>query len=450
MGARKFTAAVAAASILVLAACSSGGSSGSDATGSADSAAATPAGEAATFANPDSPIELDFVWWGSDDRATRYNEAIDLFEEKYPNVTVTRNFQAWDDYWTARNTEAAGRALPDVLQTDLGYIGEYGSNGLFLDLTPYTDSIIDTSEYSENLLASGTVSDELVGLPISTTSLAIHYNKDLLDSLGVDYPADDMTWDEFADYLRTVNEAGGSLAPSVYGSGDYTAGFAGFLFHLMQEHKEVFTDDGGPAFTEDDVIEWLDSAADLRDDGGFFPIDRTVALAPLTPYTAGQAAVALEWSTMISNAVNALGTENLGIVPPPYGSDTEARGLAEKPGMLLSVASNTEYPEASAALVDFLANDPDVIAIFGTSRGVPATATGRAAVDPTAADSIVIDYQESIAEDLTATYPVLPTGYGSIEAKWLSLNQEVQYGTITSQEFADELFSEMSMTLGQG
>jgi multiple sugar transport system substrate-binding protein len=50
--------------------------------------------------------------------------------------------------------------------------------------------------------------------------------------------------------------------------------------------------------------------------------------------------------------------------------------------------------------------------------------------------------------ELTASYPILPAGYGTIEAKWGDLHQELQYGQLTEKQFAQELFSEMSLTLG--
>lgn len=34
--------------------------------------------------------------------------------------------------------------LPDVMQTDINYLRQYAENGLFLDLTPYLGSLIDT------------------------------------------------------------------------------------------------------------------------------------------------------------------------------------------------------------------------------------------------------------------------------------------------------------------
>src|SRR5699024_10320831 len=117
-------AAAATAAALALTACSGGGGVDS--------------GEAASL-DPDEQITLRLDWWGNDDRADRYNQAVELFEDEYPNIDVQANFSSWDDYWTARNTEAAGSALPDVFQMDLAYLTQYGNRNQLLDLTPYVD-----------------------------------------------------------------------------------------------------------------------------------------------------------------------------------------------------------------------------------------------------------------------------------------------------------------------
>ncbi len=68
------TVAVGTASAAALAACGSGsGSSGQ--TGSADS-----------------PVTINYTWWGNDDRAERTRKAIALFESKNPDIKVNGNF----------------------------------------------------------------------------------------------------------------------------------------------------------------------------------------------------------------------------------------------------------------------------------------------------------------------------------------------------------------------
>lgn len=82
-------AALAAASLLVLAGCSS--------------SAEAPAGDAY---DPDEEVSLDFAWWGNDDRANRYTELIAAFNEEYPNITI--NTQKPMRKTDAANTPSCG------------------------------------------------------------------------------------------------------------------------------------------------------------------------------------------------------------------------------------------------------------------------------------------------------------------------------------------------------
>ncbi|MBB5924493.1 ABC-type glycerol-3-phosphate transport system substrate-binding protein, partial [Actinoalloteichus hoggarensis] len=47
----------------------------------------------------DGQVELRFTWWGSDDRAEITEEAIALFEERHPNITVNTSYAAFSGYF---------------------------------------------------------------------------------------------------------------------------------------------------------------------------------------------------------------------------------------------------------------------------------------------------------------------------------------------------------------
>ena len=436
-------ATAVAVAALGLAACGSNGDGGGG-----EATSGTTAQEVTQGYNGEA-AEISFTWWGNDDRAQRYEQALALFSEEYPEITVVRNFSSWGDYWTARNTEAAGRALPDVMQMDVGYIGQYGGKDLLLDLARYADETIGRSGHGEALLASGTINGEIVGVPLGSGVWSLMFNKDMLDELGVDYPTGDMTWEEFEAYSREVNEAGASHDPSFYGAEDFTGGLPGFMYDQMQHGGTVFDESGQPAFTEDDVVTYLETGKAMRADDAFYPVDRAAALAPLGGFTGGEAATWFNWSTTLLQGMTDIGTENLGQVAPPVPTDPADRVLAEKPSMLLSVAANSKSPAAAAVLVDFLATSPEVAAIFGTSLGTPATQAGRDAIAMNPADETILAYLDTVADQTTASYPLLPSGYGSVEAKWAELHEELRYGNLTEEQFAASLFEEMSLTLGK-
>ncbi|HEY0187091.1 MAG TPA: extracellular solute-binding protein [Cellulomonas sp.] len=428
--ARRTTAALVAASVaLTLAACSGGGSTDSGSTATDGTASG----------------EITFTWWGNEDRAAKLEEALDLFSEEYPDIDVVRNFNSWDDYWTARNTEAAGQSLPDVFMMDVGYIGQYANKGLFLDLSSYEGGLLDTSDFSDSLLASGEVDGEVIGVPLGYGVWSMMYNKDLLDSLGIEYPSGDMDQEEFLAWASEVNAAGASVSPALYGTDDYTGSLPAFMYWLMQDGNEVFTDDGQAAFTEDDVVEFLETGAEGRDDSIFFPIERSAALEPSDGAGAGEIAAWASWSTTLTQAMSDLGSDNIGMTTPPLVDGTDTHVLSEKASMLLSASANTSNPDAAVTLINFLANSTEVAEIVGSTLGTPATEARAAAAEDSAADLVINEYLADVAEEISISYPPIPTGYGTIESTWVQLHEQLRYGEITEDEFASTLFDEIDM-----
>jgi multiple sugar transport system substrate-binding protein len=426
--------ALAAASALALSACGGG-------------SAASSSEEAAPVAT-DRDIELSLVWWGDDDRASRYEEAVKLFEEKHPNIDVSTQFQAWDDYWTTRTTEAAGQTLPDVLQMDLAYIHQYASNNQLLDLSSQVGVNLETGDYDETLLGSGAVNDGQYGIPTSTNTLGMFYHQDLLDELGVEAPAEGLTWDEYDAWIREVSEAGADQDPQVYGGTDYTGALWLFIQWLLQQGKTAFAEDGTPAFEKADLVAWIERSQPLRDDGVFFPIERTKQVEPLTAMQVGQAVTEITWDNMLAGYAAGAGTENLGLLPVPTGAEGSQQFW--KPSMLLSASSNTDEPDAAAALIDFLVNDPEVGKIFGTSKGVPAVPAQKDAMELAegSIDEKIVAYEEDVAERVTADTPLPAEGYGVVEAEFKRLGEELAYGNVTAEEFADQWFQSAEANLG--
>lgn len=425
-------AAAGAAAALTLTACGGGGSADPDATGGT--------------VDPEEEITLTMTWWGNDDRAERYNQAIELFNVEYPNITVQPTFSAWDDYWTARATEAAGNSLPDVMQTDLAYLSQFGNRNQFLDLTPFLDNGLDMSGMSESLLNSGKVGDALVGIPQSTNTLALFVNPATVEALGVDMPTAEQSWSDFVEWGVAAAEAGAGEDPALFGTGDFTGVFWLFVQHLVQEGKEVFTADGKVAFTEQDIVDWLQVVAPLRDADLFLTPEETAQLDPLSGFTANQVATEFSWDNFLAGYLADSGAESFEMLPLPVGSSGEHAQFF-KPSMLLSASANTEHPEAAAALINFITTDPEVGAIFGTSRGVPSTESARSQLSAEGADAQVIGFEEEWADVITSSTPVLPEGYGSIEAEWLRLASELAYKNITVEEFASQWLSFASSTL---
>ena len=426
----------AAAASMVLAACG-GNDTPDEGTGGEE-----PAG--------DEPVTLNMTWWGNDDRAQRYEEAIAVCEGENPNITVQGTFQDWEGYWTQRATEAAGRSLPDILQFDLSYMAEYAQNDHLLDLEPYIGEQIDLSAYDEALVESGQIDGAQIGIPTSTNTLALFVNPNIVEQAGVEPLPEDYTWEDYNAWLAAISEAGITTEDGqpIYGGTDYTGVFWFFMQWLVQQGIEPFTDDGGLNFGAEEITEFLNLAADLREAGNVFPAERTVQLSPLTGFTSVETASEFTWDNFLAGYIGDSGVENLEILPVPTGPDGE-KSMFWKPSMLLSAGANTEHPEAAATFIDCLLNNPEVGAIFGTSKGVPADPEQREAMEleEGGIDARVLAYEEAVAEHVTEAVPTPVQGFGSIEAEWLRLAQELGYGNVTPEEFAELWLSEAQLAM---
>ncbi|MGW7293832.1 ABC transporter substrate-binding protein [Streptomyces xiamenensis] len=392
-------------------------------------------------------VTLKFTWWGGDERSSRYEQAIDLFEEQNPGIKVQTSFAEFADYWTQRATDATSGQLPDVFQMDASRLLEYANAGLLGPLDDYTGELLDVSQIDDELLSSGEVNGELVAIPTGTNTLALLVNPDLAEEIGVEIPDWDYTWEEYRTFLAEVSAAGADHSPTVYGATDYTMVWWFFLQDLIQKGIEPFNENGEMNFSEDDMRDFINSTDDIRSPGDiFFPAERTEQLLPLGGFTSGEAVVEFHWDNFIHGYANDLGNENVQLMPLPSGPDGQ-KHMFFKPTMQLTSGANTKHPEEAAKLIDFLVNSPEAGAIIGTDLGVPASQERLETLDVEegSLNQRVIEYQQRARDEgyMTATVPLQPEGFGGLETEYVEiLAPEFGYSQIDTDTFVQRFFSE--------
>jgi multiple sugar transport system substrate-binding protein len=423
------TAAVATTAALVLAGCAGG---------------SAPEEAAPTF-DPNEKVTLNLAFWGNDVRADLYNQAIEAFNEEYPNITVNSTFLTFPEFWEKRQTEAAGGGLPDVMQFDYSYLRQYSENGLLLDLDPYLGNILETKPLDDKILKIGVVDDTTYAIPTSTNAWGMDTNPVLLEQAGVDEFAGG-SWADYTEWMGEVTDAAGG---QFYGGADYTGRIQNFELQLRSEGKNLFNEDGTAGFDEKRLKKFWEEGQDIRDGIGI-PEQTVEELKPLGGFDSAKTASELTWDNFGAGYLANLGASytELGLVAPPVTKEG-AKDLYLKPSMLHAISANTKHPEAAATLVNFLINSPESGKIFGTNRGIPASSTALEAADLDPLSTQIKDYEESIADRLGDAPPVPIVGYGSLEEKFRVLGTELNYGTVTVDEAVDQFFAEMDVVLNQ-
>src|SRR3954454_18625940 len=93
---------------------------------------------------------------------------------------------------------------PDVLIVDNPVVSTLAEAGV---LTTTDDTKVDTSAVEPNLLAAGQLDGKTYGIPIGANTLALYYNKKVLDAAKVD-PATVKDWASLTAALAKVKAAG--------------------------------------------------------------------------------------------------------------------------------------------------------------------------------------------------------------------------------------------------
>ena len=108
-------------------------------------------------------------------------------------------------------TAAQAGEAPDVFRLQNDALGEVAANNvggvsIIEDLAPYMTPA-ELAAYGTSM-SGVTVNGEILGLPQSGDSLALYYNKDVLDLVGVDYTnISEWTFTEFYTAAVTVSMA---------------------------------------------------------------------------------------------------------------------------------------------------------------------------------------------------------------------------------------------------
>ena len=110
------------------------------------------------------------------------------FNAKHPNVKVDVQIQQWSDVTTKLDTAYAGSTPPDVVELGNTLVAKYAAAGALADETGKKSSYENSSTWLQSLTDSCTVNGKLYCIPYYAGSRAIIYRKDTFAAAGVTPP----------------------------------------------------------------------------------------------------------------------------------------------------------------------------------------------------------------------------------------------------------------------
>jgi multiple sugar transport system substrate-binding protein len=386
-------------------------------------------------------VTINFVWWGSEGRASLTKKAVELFQQKNPKVKVQTSFSAYAAYWEKLATQTAGGKPPDVLNVDSRYLAEYGGRNVLADLNSGAGKAISLADVNPELAATGVYQGKRYAVPWAQNTPAMIYDPAAFKAAGAD-PAKGLTWDQFADATQKVSAANGF---ATRGATDFGILDTTLEIWLRQQGKQFYTAEGKLGFTADDLRRYWQLTSKFRDDKGVSPADVTASYntsPEQSPLGKKLTSSEFAYDNLLPAYQKASG-KPLNVAPYPSGANGET-GQYRRPAMFLSVSARSQQQEAAAKLVDFLINDPEVGKIVGTDRGLAPNLKVRAqlAASATGNDKTLYDYEAALEPKLGAAPPVPPKGAGAIQKLLQRTYEEVAFGRMSIDDAVNRFMSE--------
>ena len=201
-------------------------------------------------------------YWGTPgvDTYQILDNAIERFEERYPNVHITyeSGIDA-DDYseWLAEKLLMGNE--PDlffVLPEDFSLLVRSGALEN-LDSTIEKDSSFSTDIYYPSCLSAGIYNGSIYAIPYESVPTIMFFNKTLLETKGIEIPDENWTWDDFYSICQAVTD----IDQHQYGVYGYTWQDA-----VYSNGASVFSTDGSSCNLGDEaVVESINFTKKLND-----------------------------------------------------------------------------------------------------------------------------------------------------------------------------------------
>lgn len=391
----------------------------------------------------DEQVTIKITWWGGDTRHELTQQVLDLYTQEHPNVTFEALPAGWDGYFDKLSTQAASGSMPDIVQMDYLYISTYAKNNSLADLQSYIDSgVIDTTNIDSNLLGTGSIDGKTVGLPLSTSALAVTYNPTVIETAGAEVPTEDWTWEDYIALNTKVAESTGQ--PSALAA---TAGIFGdtniFNYWIRSHGAALFNEDGTGLGYDDDAVaaEFFQMWKDMADANVAPDADEQSQIAGLgkegLPIVTDEAATDIEWNNLATTVSNV--NDHLKLAMMPNSTDN---GAWLKPGMFFSVSETSQVKDACAEFINWFINSEEANDILAGERGTPVSSAIREYMvnsgNLTAQQQEMFDYTDKVAEVAGETPAPDPSGIAEINAAFSTAGNSVLYGQMSAEEAAAE------------
>lgn len=291
--------------------------------------------------------EITYAIW-DENQVPALEQNIEDFNKEHPEITVKIDVTPWEQYWTKLQTQASSKTLPDIFWMNGPNFQLYAGND---QLAPITDGV-DPANYPDALNELYSLDGTQYAVPKDFDTVAVWYNKTLLEQAGVAEPTADWTWDDFKESSKQVSDA--LKSEGIFGTvAGLSNGQSSYYDTIFQAGGEVITEDGKSGYDSPEAIEGLQFWADLIADGSSPTLNQLADTEAKAYFSSGKAAFFWSGTWDVSMLAETDVKDVVSVVPLPKDKEqaTVIHGLANV------VSANTKNIEAAQTFQEFLGTE---------------------------------------------------------------------------------------------
>ncbi|HET7559915.1 MAG TPA: sugar ABC transporter substrate-binding protein [Limnochordia bacterium] len=174
-------------------------------------AAALAAGLAAASAAA-APVTIQFAILDDIAAGATFQQLIDEFQKTHPDIKV-QLLQQYADHFDKLAVQAAGGTVPDLFAGYGPTPPQALNQGLLLDLSPFIkrDNLQSlVADFVPSTLAMMTKAGHIYAFPKYSATGAMYYNTEMFADAGLEKPATDWNWSDFAAYAKKLTLTDGA------------------------------------------------------------------------------------------------------------------------------------------------------------------------------------------------------------------------------------------------
>ncbi|MFB7800081.1 extracellular solute-binding protein [Isoptericola sp. NPDC056134] len=337
-------ALVGALTAVALAACSGGGDPQDESTNSAGQVTLS---------------VVSLLPGSTEEAVAAFEDQVAEFEKANPDIDVQPEEYEWKA--TTFAAQLAGGTLPDVFEIPFTDAQGLVENGQLADMDAQFRALPYAEQFNPTILEAGTGEDgHVYAIPAKNAyPVALHYNRQLFESAGLDPDSPPTTWEQVREYAKKIADANPGVAGYATMTQNNTGGWQLTAQTVARGGRTVETDaDQKATATLDNpgTQETLQFLHDLRWEdesmGGNFLLDWG---SINQEFAAGQVGMFTSGSDIYTSLVqtNAVDPETYGLAPIPLSDAPESATLTG--GTLAGVPANVDEGVKDAAIkwIDF-------------------------------------------------------------------------------------------------